>query len=86
MTQNVDIDELVSEFEQTPASAKAMAQARKWLARNNMHMETDPPCTGELPETATALIVSLLFRGPLGDICKHERMRIEAVDFYKDEK
>ena len=47
---------------------------------------TDPPCTGELPETAKALIVSLLFSGPLGDICKHERVRIEAVDFYKDEQ
>ena len=47
--------------------------------------DTDLPCTGELPETATALIVSLLFRGPLGDICKHERVPIEAVDFYKVE-
>ena len=48
--------------------------------------DTDLPCTGELPEKTIAVIVSLLFRGPLGDICKHERVRIEAVDFYKDEQ
>ena len=46
--------------------------------------EADPPCTGQLPETATVFSVILLCHSGVGDICLHASEKVEVVDFYKD--
>ena len=48
--------------------------------------DTDPPCTGELPETATAVLVTVIFANAVHALVRHDRVRIEAVDFYKDDQ